>query len=464
MALAIDVIRFGPQRDLWKMRQDFSLATPRSTGARAAASTRLRVFSVGVSSCRGPRLMPVLSHGPAPGQPLTPKRSPAADRPAGKIPMEDHFGAAIRRFRLRARLTQEALAERSGVSVSTIRGMETGTRRNPQLASVRRLADALELRPAEQDEPLAAAAGSAEPAAIPAPCRLPAPPAPLVGGHDELDRLDATLPSGSGASSTVVISAIAGAGGVGKSWRVLHWAHRNADRFPTGNSSSTYGASASTATRWSRPWRYVGSSTRWASSPSGFPSPRTLRRRCSAAWWRTSGCCWCSTKPPIAPRSPPAAGRRHPHRGGHQPQPAVGPDHQPWRPPVGRRHPHRHRGPRASRNPERALSGCGGAAWSRSRGAKMRARIESAGRGPGRAHSGGWHRITTMVQAVLVRSTAMRRSTQQILPGWAAVALSRSRRSAKSIFSGLRKRRQPLPMSWPASCSANASRTSLRRR
>ncbi|RPK59981.1 hypothetical protein EES42_35195 [Streptomyces sp. ADI95-17] len=47
MALAIDVIRLGLQRDLCEMCQDFSLATPRSTGARAAAGTRLRVLSVG---------------------------------------------------------------------------------------------------------------------------------------------------------------------------------------------------------------------------------------------------------------------------------------------------------------------------------------------------------------------------------------------------------------------------------
>lgn len=53
MALAIDVIRLGLQRDLCKMCQDFSLATPRSTGARAAVGARLRIFSVGVSPCRG---------------------------------------------------------------------------------------------------------------------------------------------------------------------------------------------------------------------------------------------------------------------------------------------------------------------------------------------------------------------------------------------------------------------------
>lgn len=147
--------------------------------------------------------------------------------------MEDHFGAVIRGFRLRAGLTQEALAERSGVSVSTIRGMERGTRRNPQLASVRQLIAALDLRPAEQEE-LLAAAGATEPPVIPVPRQLPAPPAPFVGRRDELDRLDAMVRTGSGTASTVVISAIAGAGGVGKSWLALHWAHRNADRFPDG--------------------------------------------------------------------------------------------------------------------------------------------------------------------------------------------------------------------------------------
>jgi transcriptional regulator with XRE-family HTH domain/tetratricopeptide (TPR) repeat protein len=148
--------------------------------------------------------------------------------------MEDHFAAALRRLRLRAGLTQEALAERSGVSVSTIRGLETGRRRNPQLASVRQLATALDLQPAEQDELLAAATGAAEQPAIPVPRQLPAPPAPFVGRRHELDRLGATLRSGSGTASTVVISALAGAGGVGKSWLALHWAHRNADRFPDG--------------------------------------------------------------------------------------------------------------------------------------------------------------------------------------------------------------------------------------
>lgn len=49
MAVAIDVTLFGLHRDLRKMRQDFSRATPRSNAARTSARARLRVRSVVVS-------------------------------------------------------------------------------------------------------------------------------------------------------------------------------------------------------------------------------------------------------------------------------------------------------------------------------------------------------------------------------------------------------------------------------
>ncbi|MEV6844628.1 helix-turn-helix domain-containing protein [Actinoplanes sp. NPDC051411] len=146
--------------------------------------------------------------------------------------MGDVFADTVRRLRLGAGLTQEALAECSGVSVSTIRGMETGRRRNPQLESVRLLAAALELGPAERDGLLAAAVGTGSAADLPVPRQLPASPVPFVGRGRELAGLDVVL--GADAVGTVVVSAVAGAGGVGKSWLVLHWAHRNASRFPDG--------------------------------------------------------------------------------------------------------------------------------------------------------------------------------------------------------------------------------------
>ncbi|MEU3642105.1 BTAD domain-containing putative transcriptional regulator [Lentzea sp. NPDC034063] len=63
------------------------------------------------------------------------------------------------------------------------------------------------------------------------PRQLPAAPTPFVGRREELDRLDAAV---AGSNGTVVISAIAGAGGIGKTWLALHWAHERAASFPDG--------------------------------------------------------------------------------------------------------------------------------------------------------------------------------------------------------------------------------------
>ena len=65
----------------------------------------------------------------------------------------------LRQLRRETALTQEDLAERSGLSVRTIRRLETGERANPQLDTVRLLADALNLEPDERAQMLAVADG-----------------------------------------------------------------------------------------------------------------------------------------------------------------------------------------------------------------------------------------------------------------------------------------------------------------
>ncbi|GHC32074.1 helix-turn-helix domain-containing protein [Streptomyces cinnamoneus] len=71
--------------------------------------------------------------------------------------MASEFSALLRRLRREAGMTQETLAERAGVGVRTIRGLETGERADPRVTTVRLLADALGLAPEDREELLAAA-------------------------------------------------------------------------------------------------------------------------------------------------------------------------------------------------------------------------------------------------------------------------------------------------------------------
>ena len=69
----------------------------------------------------------------------------------------------------------------------------------------------------------------------PAPRQLPGAVAQFTGRSAELTRLSELLDQvGGHAPGTVVISAIGGTAGVGKTALAVHWAHQVADRFPDG--------------------------------------------------------------------------------------------------------------------------------------------------------------------------------------------------------------------------------------
>jgi tetratricopeptide (TPR) repeat protein/transcriptional regulator with XRE-family HTH domain len=135
--------------------------------------------------------------------------------------MADKFGDLVRRQRLAAGLTQAELAERTGLSIRSIGDLERGVTQ-PRSSSKQLLKRVLEL-PAEPGP-------ASKPALQVAPRQLPAAVPDFTGRQAEL----ATLTSLLGEPVAMVIAAIGGTAGVGKTALALHWAHQIADRFPDG--------------------------------------------------------------------------------------------------------------------------------------------------------------------------------------------------------------------------------------
>src|SRR5438067_10469910 len=102
------------------------------------------------------------------------------------------FGALLRRFRAAAGVSQEALAERAGLSRRGIADLERGARNFPYGDTIRRLADALELAPDERAALLAA--GSRESSPAPGPRgSLPVELSSLVGREREISEIQLLL-------------------------------------------------------------------------------------------------------------------------------------------------------------------------------------------------------------------------------------------------------------------------------
>ncbi|MGH3155906.1 MAG: helix-turn-helix domain-containing protein, partial [Streptosporangiaceae bacterium] len=148
------------------------------------------------------------------------------------------FGGLLRRRRLAAGLTQEELAERAGLSVRALRDLERGTTTRPYRNSIGKLADALGLSDAERTEFMGIrrpVPGSPQPEpGGPVPRQLPAATADFTGRAAELKLLTGLLERDGDSPGTMVISAIGGTAGVGKTALATHWAHQEAARFPDG--------------------------------------------------------------------------------------------------------------------------------------------------------------------------------------------------------------------------------------
>jgi len=123
-------------------------------------------------------------------------------------------------------LTQEDLAAKLEVERTTVVRWERGE--TEPLPSVRpRLARVLRVSAGQLAELLDADAA-------PVPRQLPPAVTDFTGRAAELTALTVALSAAGSVPGTVVISAIGGTAGVGKSALALHWAHRVADQFPDG--------------------------------------------------------------------------------------------------------------------------------------------------------------------------------------------------------------------------------------
>ena len=152
------------------------------------------------------------------------------------IPEFEPLGPLIRRFRLRAAMSQEELADRSGVSARAISDLERGQRASARFDTVRLLADALELPPEDRALLIRSAQSPfieitlRPPQVAPLPRRaLPAPQTPLVGRCREVEELVGELTAGEARLVTVT-----GPGGVGKTRIAIAAASAAQARFPSG--------------------------------------------------------------------------------------------------------------------------------------------------------------------------------------------------------------------------------------
>jgi predicted ATPase/DNA-binding CsgD family transcriptional regulator len=138
------------------------------------------------------------------------------------------FGELLRRYRVAAGLSQAALAGRAGLSVRGLSDLERGARRQPHPATMRYLAEALELGQTERATFLAAGRRKGIlPRGTGTTPALPLPLTSFVGRERELAEVRRLL-------RTVRLLTLTGTGGVGKTRLALTAAGALAGAYPDG--------------------------------------------------------------------------------------------------------------------------------------------------------------------------------------------------------------------------------------
>jgi predicted ATPase/DNA-binding XRE family transcriptional regulator len=139
------------------------------------------------------------------------------------------FAELLRGFRARAELTQEALAERAGISTAAVGLLERGERRRPHPDTIARLAAALELSAAERAQLESLARRPASLMTQAQQLLLPAALTPLIGRADAIERIAELFHQ-----PTVRLVTLTGPGGVGKTRLALAVAERLSHTFADG--------------------------------------------------------------------------------------------------------------------------------------------------------------------------------------------------------------------------------------
>jgi DNA-binding SARP family transcriptional activator len=200
--------------------------------------------------------------------------APTRERAAGLLMRARYqsgdLAGALAAYEAARRALADAFGVRPGAELHELR--EQVLRRDPELAPATRHTAAMRAEPAM-------------------PQHLPADVPGFAGRADYLDRMDELLALAAQPNSqpALVISAIAGTAGVGKTALAVHWAHKVADQFPDGQIYLNLRDTPQAV-----PWRprkpYAPCWRRSRSRHNASQSATTPKSACTEACWAAGAC------------------------------------------------------------------------------------------------------------------------------------------------------------------------------